>query len=187
MLRTALLEGEELKGCRDALASKGLSAELPCGAKVFVLPEQWDSVINAIDSLDLKPWHVVFSEEFEKALNEAVKSLPSKAQIREKQRSRLPSGPCASCGGVNPRFTCKRCNIVRYCSKGCQQLDWRQHRKLCIPSHENVDDSGFPVILKRTFLEVPVQTSFRSSPASGDQTKSTTDADPRKGSNPRKA
>jgi len=187
ILRSALLEGEELRICRDALAANGFSAEQPSGAKVFVLPEQFDSVLSAIDSLDLKPWHVVVSEEFEKAVDQAVKRLPSQAQVREKQRTHVPSGPCASCGMVTPRFTCQRCNLVRYCSRGCQQQNWRDHKKLCIASQENVDDSGFPVVLKRTFLEVPVQSSLRSSQVSGDKTKSTTDADPRKGMNPRKA
>jgi len=187
MLRAALLEGIELKACREALAAEGFSPEQPSGAKVFVKPSQFDSVLSATASLDLKPWHFVVSDEFEKAVDEAVKSLPSKAQVREKQRCRVPAGPCASCGAINPRFTCKRCNLACYCSKRCQQQDWREHRKVCMPLQAEIDDSGFPVVLKRSFLEVPIQTSLRSSPASGKQTKSTTDADPRKGPNPRNA
>lgn len=190
-LKTALLEGEELRACRDALAAAGLSPEHHTGAKIFVKPEQYESVIDALEGSaegwPLKPWHVVVSEEFEGAVDKAVKSLPSKAQVREKQRSVVPSGPCAACGKTDPRFACQRCHLARYCSKACQQQNWREHKKLCMPAQEDVDDSGMPVVLKRTFLEVPLKTSLRSSPTTGDRTKSTTDADPRKGRNPRKA
>eukprot|EP00931_Biecheleriopsis_adriatica_P102938 TRINITY_DN77843_c0_g1_i1.p1 TRINITY_DN77843_c0_g1~~TRINITY_DN77843_c0_g1_i1.p1 ORF type:complete len:593 (-),score=108.18 TRINITY_DN77843_c0_g1_i1:236-2014(-) len=188
MLRRALLEGEELKECRDELAARGYSCEQSSGAKVFVLPEQFEPVIAAIEDQDLKPWHVVVSDEFEKAVVRTVKQLPSQEQVREKSNKAVVAGPCNTCGMQRPRFVCHRCSLVRYCSRACQQQDWRVHKRSCIPSYGDTEGNlDSLVVVKRTFLEVPLKNSLRSSQASVDRTKSTTDTDPRKGMNPRKA
>lgn len=175
-LRRALLEGPELKPCRDSLAACGFSCEQPSGAKVFVAPEQFEAVLAAIQEKDLKPWHVVASEDFEEAVAHAVQQLPSQQQVREKGHSTVE---CSGCGAQAPRYACQRCHLVRYCSKACQQKDWQLHKQSC--------EAGELLVVKRTFLEVPLKNSLRSTPASADRTKSTTDADPRKGGKPRKA
>eukprot|EP00933_Yihiella_yeosuensis_P070128 TRINITY_DN7764_c0_g1_i1.p1 TRINITY_DN7764_c0_g1~~TRINITY_DN7764_c0_g1_i1.p1 ORF type:complete len:591 (-),score=94.32 TRINITY_DN7764_c0_g1_i1:217-1989(-) len=187
-LGQALLKGEELKACRDSLAARGYSCEQPSGAKIFVLPEQFEAVIAAIADQDLKPWHVIVSDEFEKLVVQAVKKLPSSEQVKEKHRKAVVSGPCNSCGAERPRFICKRCNLVRYCSRACQQQDWRVHKLSCTSSCYDMEgDLDSLVVVKRTFLEIKLKNSLRSTPASIDRTKSTTDTDPRKGMNPRKS
>merc|ERR1712048_48157 len=50
-LRDALLAGDELANVRDALMSHGHPVELPSGAKVFVRPEQYQSVVTTIEEM----------------------------------------------------------------------------------------------------------------------------------------
>ena len=45
--------------------------------------------------------------------------------------------PCQVCGKPG-RFTCKRCQLARYCSRECQIVDWKKiHKEVCIslPEH----------------------------------------------------
>lgn len=35
-------------------------------------------------------------------------------------------------GGIKLRM-CSRCEHTYYCSKVCQQADWKQHKKVCLP------------------------------------------------------
>lgn len=176
-----------MEPCRSALAAQGFACEQPSGACVFVAPDEFESVREEIENRDLKPFHVVVSREYEQAVMDAVASLPSKAQVREKQRTTSAiAATCATCQAEKPRFTCQRCHGAWYCSRKCQQQDWRRHKAVC--SAPEVDLEGeFPIVVKRTFLEVTVRNSLRSSPSSGTRTKSTTDADPRKGVRPRRA
>lgn len=43
------------------------------------------------------------------------------------------TGPasCAQCAAVNPTFTCKKCKLVRYCSRQCQVANWKIHKENC--------------------------------------------------------
>lgn len=188
VLRQALLEGQLLSKCRDALTSQGLAPELSSGAKVFVQPEHFTPVTEAVASMNLKPWHVVTSDEFEPLVMTTVQGLPGRAQVREKGRTSFVSQdvPCCACGAEKPRFRCQRCRSVFYCSQACQQRDWRLHRGSCLGSSGDCG-AEVPVVVNRTFLDVPMKSSLRSSAVSGDCTKSTTDMDTRKGHNPRKA
>lgn len=49
---------------------------------------------------------------------------------------------CANCDTTNGQlFTCKRCQIVRYCGRACQSQDWKiNHKKQCIPIEERHPD-----------------------------------------------
>ena len=50
---------------------------------------------------------------------------------------------CARCGkqkgdtGAAKLATCKRCKLVRYCSRKCQSEDWPEHKKVCRPASSN--------------------------------------------------
>lgn len=187
-LRAALLEGDQLKACREALAGHGFTPELPCGAKVFVRPEHFESVADAVADKDLKPWHVVASDEFLQLVDAAVRSLPSREQIRKKSHAHFSTHTmCNGCGASSPRFQCSHCKLVGYCSRACQERDWRAHRRVCLRVDDDVTDAGLPIEVSRTFLNVKLGSSMRSAPSSTNKTQSTTDADTRKGLNPRKA
>merc|ERR1711971_290365 len=45
--------------------SAGHLVELPSGAKIFVRPEQYSAVMDAMENMDLKPRHIVVSQELE--------------------------------------------------------------------------------------------------------------------------
>lgn len=53
--------------------------------------------------------------------------------IEIKGRNEYTSTKCYKCGNkyTLKECKCKRCRVVRYCSKRCQKLDWRQHRCIC--------------------------------------------------------
>jgi hypothetical protein len=177
-LREALLHGESLAACRAALVERGFHPELPSGAKVFTDPSDFEFVLDALQNRDLKPWHVIVSGEFLDAVRSAVLSLRSKEQVRQKLDSREVASrrSCEHCGISNPRFICQRCRMAHYCSKECQKIDYKKHVKVCgIPSEA-------PISFTRTFLHVELPTGCSGRSA---VTKSTTDADARKGLNPR--
>lgn len=176
-LRDALLHGDGLAACRAALVEHGFHPELPSGAKVFAHPGDFEFVLDALQGRDLKPWHVIVSAEFLDAVKLVVSSLRSKEQVRQKSDSREVASRriCERCGFSNPRFICQRCRMAHYCSKECQKLDYQKHAKVCgIPSE-------VPISFTHTFLHAKLPSSSGRSVV----TKSTTDADPRKGVNPR--
>lgn len=179
-LRQALLEGPHLESCREELAKHGFSPELPCGAKVFVKPEHFESVVEEVMDRELKPYHIVASDDFVTVVDTAIKTLRSKSQVRVKSEEQLPACVrCETCG-AKAGLRCSRCGLASYCSQTCQQQHWRWHRRACTIAE-------MPIIVERTFIHVKIKSSLRSAPSSGDKTASTTDADKRKGSNPRKA
>merc|ERR1712136_625918 len=57
--------GPELAEIRCALGRHGHSVETPCGAKIFVRPEQYKGVLDTIQTMGLKPRHIIASLEFE--------------------------------------------------------------------------------------------------------------------------
>jgi len=179
-LRRALLGGPYLKSCREELAKHGFSPELPCGAKVFVKPEHFESVVDEVIDRELKPYHIVASDDFMILVDTAIKTLPSKSQVRVKSEEQLPACErCETCG-AKAGLRCSRCGFAFYCSQMCQQQHWRWHKRAC-------SIADMPIVVERTFIQVKIKSSLRSVPSSGDKTASTTDADKRKGSNPRKA
>ena len=46
---------------------------------------------------------------------------------RQLRKDALPS--CPVCGAEGARLLCGRCRAVRYCSKECQAVDWKEHKK----------------------------------------------------------
>lgn len=179
MLRKALLEGEPLRECRDALLAHGFTPELPSGAKVFVSPLHFEPVVRAVEDMTLKPYHVLATDSFYDLVTATVRGLPSRLQVREKSRSPISIAPgaCLACGSTCAPIVCFQCHQASYCSRACQQLDWKQHQAHCKPT--------VPTVVKHTFFSVRVPSSLWSGPASSKQTATTADADPRKARNPR--
>lgn len=177
--KDALLDGEALLRCRESLATAGFTVEQTSGAKIFVPPDLFEATVFAIAGMDLKPWHVVTSDEHLAQVLATVRGLRSRDQVREKSREKVdvPAAVCASCRQPKPRFQCALCRSVRYCSKACQKEDALNHSMPCLPL--NADETK---LVSRTFIHIPVGSS---SGTSGQKTASTTDADSRKGPAPR--
>ena len=46
----------------------------------------------------------------------------------------MPACGYGECGSLDDaKSLCSRCRITRYCSATCQKLDWKSHRKSCLP------------------------------------------------------
>ena len=75
----ALLEGEELQACRDALQEAGHQVVHASGAKIFVRPQHYQAVCERIqaDEMRLFTSHVLVAEEFEDLVQAAVARIPS--------------------------------------------------------------------------------------------------------------
>ncbi|CAE8700200.1 unnamed protein product [Polarella glacialis] len=89
--RKALMEGPELRECRDALEGRAL---LPSGAKVFVRPEHYESVMEGIRRSGLKELftsHVIVAQEFEHLVEKALFSVPSNDRVVGKVLMALPA------------------------------------------------------------------------------------------------
>merc|ERR1712061_566633 len=120
-LREVLLEGPHLESCREELARHGFVPQLRCGAKVFVKPEHFESVVDEVMARELKPYHIVVSDDFVDLVDTAIKTLRSRLQVRVKGREQLPtSAHCESCG-AKAGLRCSRCGLANYCSRSCQQ------------------------------------------------------------------
>ena len=39
---------------------------------------------------------------------------------------------CFRCGKENCNLKCANCKVARYCSKECQKLHWKHHKKVCV-------------------------------------------------------
>jgi len=87
-LRTALWEAKELEETRRALAFAGFSIELPCGAKIFVSPSQYQTAVSELNARDikLKPKHVIVAPEYESLVTRVISGLPSKERVRIQSR-----------------------------------------------------------------------------------------------------
>lgn len=168
--RQALMEGPELEDCRRSLEDAGFSPELPSGAKVFVRPEQYEAVIEQLQSLDLKPRHVVVAEEFEELLLSVINGLPSSDQIRRKgPAAELVLGTSADSGPPMPSAQSEESQAPR----GSME-------------EEEMDVTGLVHEIRRTFIHIKIQSSIYSGPSSGAKTASTSDANPRSPINPRR-
>jgi len=122
----------DLAECRDALVHQGFNPVLKGGAKIFVRPEHYPSVVAYLKGRPLKPRHVVIAAEFEANLNSAISDI-GKGVIA---KAKTP-----------------------------------------------VSD----LVVKRTFIDIPMPSSLRSEPNSDPATMSTTDGNPRIVIRPRRA
>lgn len=88
----ALRECEDLKDIRDALKSAGAESELPSLTKVFVPPEMYDAVMEAVRifGLELHGRHVLVVRELEENVKRVVHTKGSK--VRPTGRGIVPLG-----------------------------------------------------------------------------------------------
>jgi len=177
-LRDALLHGVALAECCTALREQGMNPELPSGAKLFSHPDDFKLVLSALDGQNLSPFHVVVTGEFLDAVHSAVASLRSKDQVRQKSDLRIgvSTRVCRTCNQPDPKYRCQ-CGVAYYCSQRCQKMDYGEHVKTCSLKSES------PFIVSKTFLDIKLATDKPAGRSAA--TKSTTDADARKGRNPR--
>merc|ERR1712217_57609 len=90
-LRDALLAGDDLAHVRKALQSHRYPVELPSGAKIFVRPEQYKSVVAAVDDMDLKPRHVIASFELDALVSKVIGTIKRTTVKRRRITTRRPS------------------------------------------------------------------------------------------------
>jgi len=134
----AILQGPELRDCREALQKAGLSPQLPCGAKLLVKPFEVKPVLEALqlsgDMQRLNASYVIVGEDFEGALAAAVANLRSSEQVHKKRKSEISS---ANAAAATAYFGCSV--------------------PITIGEH-----AGIPIVIRRTFIELPVASSLRS-------------------------
>jgi hypothetical protein len=84
--RAAILDGEQLRGIRTEMEAAGCPYLLESGAKVFVWPEQYQSVLHALHKEydRLYASHVIVSESLVPLVEESIDSIPSKKNVRRK-------------------------------------------------------------------------------------------------------
>jgi len=90
-LRDALLTGEALANVRNALESHGHAVELSSGAKIFVRPEQYHSVITVVEDMDLKPRHIVVSQELDNLVSRVISTVKRTTVKRRRITTTRPS------------------------------------------------------------------------------------------------
>lgn len=84
--QAALLDGPELKTCREKMGQAGQSCELPCGAKVFVHAREYALALAMLSSRELRPYHVVVSSDMESLVMEAVGKIPCRSKVKLRSR-----------------------------------------------------------------------------------------------------
>jgi len=72
--REVLLQAPELADCRQALANNGYQLEHSSGAKIFVQPQHYEPLMEAISSIGLKlaPRHIFVAPALEQAVMKAL-------------------------------------------------------------------------------------------------------------------
>lgn len=86
--KEALLEGAELCSVREKMRAAGQDFVLQAsGAKVFVWPEQYAAVIEAVDRTEtqLRASHVIIAESLLPALEASIATISSKRNVRPKK------------------------------------------------------------------------------------------------------
>jgi hypothetical protein len=95
--RQILVQGPEMRPCRDNLSHAGESCELPDGALMFVKAEQAQGVRRALVGRKLCGYNVVFTECFEYLLSEVLGSFTFQERPKLKPGSKgrdLLDVPC---------------------------------------------------------------------------------------------
>jgi len=133
--RTALIEGEDLSACREALRAAGHECVLPSGAKIFVHPSQYQCAMLAMRDLALRPFHIVVAESLEGQVMKSLESLPCRSGARVRTRFPLNHQTAQEAGSPSQMKEEK----LPACERSSE--DW-----------ETDDAATAPLIVSRTFL-----------------------------------
>lgn len=93
--RDVLMKGPDLSACRSALESQGFLVELQSGTKIFVEPDVYPAVMEAIQLGDFKlaREHVIVSPQLESTVRKLVDDLPKKDKVYARgPHSKVPLG-----------------------------------------------------------------------------------------------
>jgi len=75
--KEALCDGIPLRACREALVAEHHPFVLPDSeAKVFIKPEQWESVMSSVREHELRPYHVIVTSSYEHMVTECLMDVP---------------------------------------------------------------------------------------------------------------
>lgn len=97
--KIALQQGRQLAAVRDQMKAADCAYTLPApnaGAKVFVWPQQYQTVMDAIGKLEtpLFSSNVVILESLMPCLEDIIAEIPRKANVHEKERQAFTSVAC---------------------------------------------------------------------------------------------
>ncbi len=65
-----------------------------------------------------------------------ISQFAEMSQDSNKSKFHKECGYCLDC--KNALMLCTRCNSTYYCSKECQEIDWKMHKKICEETSKNV-------------------------------------------------
>jgi hypothetical protein len=94
-LRNDLVNGSLLAPYRDALSAAGHNFETASGAKIFCAANQYDFVRSCMQSMDVRPYHIVVSATCRELVVETIARLPKSLKVRikdEKIYAMVPVG-----------------------------------------------------------------------------------------------
>jgi hypothetical protein len=86
-LRRELVSGSPLAPFREALTAAGLNFETSSGAKIFCAVNQYESVLAAMETMDVRPYHVVVSQTCRDLVGRTVEKLPKALKVRIKDEN----------------------------------------------------------------------------------------------------
>jgi len=177
----ALDECIALRSCHDDMKSNNLRCKLESGTRLYLLPGQYQSVLQAIANMNLQSRHVVATSSVIDTILTAVAAIPTTDRVQEKSNTRQHIGLeniCHSTSAAGSKET-ERVVEAPLQNSGLGGLaswpnwaDW-----VCLANSVRV---------KNTFIHIPLSSSLRTSSSSNAPIASTTDADSRNGRNPRR-
>jgi len=96
--KTALQESPALQQCRGALQAEGHSPDVHGGAQIFVQPSKYEAVMRALMPFksELRFYHIVTEPSLEQHVRAAIRTLPSREQVRVRDLVSLYSVPVFS-------------------------------------------------------------------------------------------
>jgi len=144
-----------LNSGQDDVKSNHIAFKLESGTRLYLLPEQYESVLQVIAGMNLQSRHVVTTSSLIDTILETIATINSRDQVREKTNAR--------------------------------QLISSEHAADSVMEKEKEREVEVSMLVKNSFIHIPVPSSLRASSSSCDMlTASTTDANPRNGRNPRR-
>jgi hypothetical protein len=86
-LRRELVSGSPLAPFREALTAAGHNFETASGAKIFCAVNQYEAVLAAMETMDVRPYHVVVSQTCRDLVGRTVEKLPKALKVRIKDEN----------------------------------------------------------------------------------------------------